>query len=277
MKHFLIFLVVLFGLQTAFGQDILTLKNSTTMTVFVTEVMPTTIKFKKSNDGPVYTMNLSDVTSVTYSNGTTENFSPAPVVNNNNNKNNAQNSNKKAKDQDEEEMLAPSKRYGGPRVGLTYLAAGTTRTRIADAFNRSDITPLISQFGWQFETRIFTLESGAAGLVEFVPLIGGLEQGLFLPSANFLIGFRGANGVEFGVGPSASLAGFGLVLAAGASFKIGKVTFPFNVAFSPNIKKMSQPTQDYDPFTGQYITVPGVTTNSGFRLSFFIGFNSRKG
>ena len=267
--------IAFFGLPTAFGQDILTLKNSTTMTVYVSEVTPTTIKFKKSNDGPMYTMNLSDLISVTYSNGTTDNFSTAPVVINNNN--NEQHSNKKAKDKDVDEMLAPSKKYGGPRVGLTYLAAGTTRTRIADAFNRADITPLISQFGWQFETRIFTLESGAAGLVEFVPLIGGLEQGLFLPSANVLIGFRGANGIEFGVGPSVSLAGFGLVLATGASFKIGKVTFPVNVAFSPNIKKMLPDTYQYNPSTGQYVTVPGTTTNSGFRLSFFIGFNSRKG
>lgn len=273
MKNYLLLFVLFFGFQVVFGQDILNLKNATTMTVYITEVTPTTIKFKKSNDGPMYTMNLSDVISVTYSNGTTDNFSTAPVVNNNNNNNNnnAQNSNKKTKDKDDDEMLAPSKRYGGPRIGLTYIDKGTTRENIADAFNRSDITPFVSQFGWQFETRVFTLESGAAGLVEFVPLIGGLEQGLFLPSANLLFGFRAANGVEFGVGPSGSLAGVGLVMAIGASFKVGKVTFPFNVAFSPNIKKM---IEVYDPATQSY---KESTSNSGLRLSFFIGFNSRKG
>ena len=274
MKNFLLVLAIFFAAQAAIGQDILRLKNGSEMNVSISEITPTSIKFKKMVDGPVYTMNITDVSSITYSNGTIENFAPAPapVTNNTNSvKNNPK------KEIPEDEILAPSKRYGGPRVGLTYLAAGTTRTRIADAFNRADITPVVSQFGWQFETRIFTLENGAAGLVEFVPLIGGLEQGLFLPSANVLLGFRGANGVEFGVGPSVSLAGFGLVLAAGASFKVGKITFPFNVAFSPNIKKMSQPTQQYDYNLGQYITIPGETTNSGFRLSFFLGFNSRKG
>jgi len=268
-KYFFMLCLAFFGLPTAFGQDILTLKNSTTMTVYVTEVTPTTIKFKKSNDGPMYTMNLSDVISVTYSNGTTDNFSTAPVVINNNN--NEQHSNKKAKDKDDDEMLGPSKKYGGPRIGLTYIDKGTTREKIADAFNRADITPFVSQFGWQFETRVFTLESGAAGLVEFVPLIGGLEQGLFLPSANLLFGFRAANGVEFGLGPSGSLAGVGIVMALGASFKVGKVTFPFNVAFSPNIKKI---IEVYDPSTQTY---KNSTSNSGLRLSLFIGFNSRKG
>jgi hypothetical protein len=272
MKNYLLLFVLFFGFQVVFGQDILNLKNATTMTVYVTEVTPTTIKFKKSNDGPMYTMNLSDVISVTYSNGTTDNFSTAPVVNNNNNNNNyAQNSNQKTKDKDDDEMLAPSKRYGGPRIGLTYIDKGTTRENIADAFNRSDITPFVSQFGWQFETRVFTLESGGAGLVEFVPLIGGLEQGLFLPSANLLFGFRAANGVEFGVGPSGSLAGVGIVMALGASFKVGKVTFPFNVAFSPNIKKI---IEVYDPATQSN---KESTSNSGLRLSLFIGFNSRKG
>lgn len=273
MKILSLILVVLLSSQIGFSQDILRLKNGSEMNVSISEINPTSIKFKKTVDGPVYTMSLSDVSSITYANGTSENFAPAPSPAKNNT-NSPKNS--PQKEVPEDEMLEPSKRYGGPRVGLTYIAAGTTRTRIADAFDRADITPVVSQFGWQFETRIFTLENGAAGLVEFVPLIGGLEQGLFLPSANVLLGFRGASGVEFGVGPSVSLAGFGLVLAAGASFKVGKITFPFNVVFSPNIKKITKETYEYDPLTGQSVIVPGKTINSGFRLSFFIGFNSRK-
>jgi hypothetical protein len=159
---------------------------------------------------------------------------------------------------------------------MTYLGVGTSREKIAEAFNRGDITPWISQFGWQFETRIFTLDDGACGLVEFVPMIGGLEQGLFLPSASGILGFRTRSGIELGVGPSLSLSGVGLVMAAGASFKVGKVTFPINVVFSPSIRKTTAPSQEYDPITGNYIDVPGVTTNSGFRLSLVIGFNSRK-
>lgn len=252
-----------------FSQDLIVLKNGTQINGSILEVTPSLVKFKKTSDGPIYSMNLTDLSSITYKNGTVENFGPAPVVTK---------SNTPAKpDPKEDEMLIPTKRYGGPRVGLTYISAGTTRTRIAEAFNRADITPFVSQFGWQFETRIFTLESGGAGLVEFIPMIGGLEQGLFLPSATGILGFRAANGIEFGVGPSASLAGFGLVMAAGASFKVGKITFPFNVAFSPNIKKILPDEQVYNPSTGTYEIVPGETTNSGFRLSLLIGFNSRKG
>lgn len=252
-----------------FSQDLIVLKNGTQINGSILEVTPSLVKFKKTSDGPIYSMNLTDLSSITYKNGTVENFGPAPVVTKSNTP--------ATPDPKEDEMLIPTKRYGGPRVGLTYISAGTTRTRIAEAFNRADITPFVSQFGWQFETRIFTLESGGAGLVEFIPMIGGLEQGLFLPSASGILGFRAANGIEFGVGPSASLAGFGLVMAAGASFKVGKITFPFNIAFSPNIKKILPDQQVYNPSTGTYETVPGETTNSGFRLSLLVGFNSRKG
>ncbi len=253
------------------AQDLITFRNGTQINGSILELTPTLIKFKKVADGPTYSMNLSDVSSITYQNGTVETLNPSTIVSTPTNKTNTK------ADPIEDEMLIPTKRYGGPRVGLTYISAGTTRTRIADAFNRADITPFVSQFGWQFETRIFTLENGAAGLIEFIPLIGGIEQGLFLPSASGIIGFRGANGVEFGVGPSASLAGFGIVMAAGASFKVGKITFPINIAFSPNIKKILPDKQVYDSNTNTYQTIPGEITNSGFRLSLLVGFNSRKG
>ena len=107
-------------------------------------------------------------------------------------------------------------------------------------------------------------------------MIGGLEQGLFLPSASGILGFRTRSGVELGVGPNLSLSGVGLVMAVGASFKIGKVTFPMNVVFSPNITKTTADSEEYDPNTNTYITVPGVESKSGFRLSFVMGFNSRK-
>ena len=250
------------------AQDVLTLKNGAQMNVFVSEVTPTVIKFKKTTDGPSYSMNLTDVKMVMYSDGTKDEFGVAPKVEN------------KKQDNIADDLLAPSKRYGGPRVGFTYLGAGTSRGKIAEAFNRGDITPWISQFGWQFETRIFTLDDGACGLVEFVPMIGGLEQGLFLPSASAILGFRTRSGVELGVGPNISLSGVGLVMAAGASFKIGKVTFPINVVFSPNITKTTADKVDYvyDPATNtyNYITIPGVETKSGFRLSLVVGFNSRK-
>ncbi|MEY4861250.1 MAG: hypothetical protein RL059_949, partial [Bacteroidota bacterium] len=222
------------------AQDVMTLKNGAQMNVFVSEVTPSLIKFKKTTDGPMYSMNLAQVISIVYHDGSTETFGADPKVA------------ITKKDNLNDDLLSPSKRYGGPRVGMTYLGVGTSREKIAEAFNRGDITPWISQFGWQFETRIFTLDDGACGLVEFVPMIGGLEQGLFLPSASGILGFRTRSGIELGVGPNLSLSGVGLVMAAGASFKIGKVTFPINVVFSPNITKTTADGEEYDPITNTY-------------------------
>ena len=264
MKSIITLTFFIFAIFYVNAQDVMTLKNGAQMNVFVSEVTPSLIKFKKTTDGPMYSMNLGQVISIVYHDGSTETFGADPKVA------------ITKKDNLNDDLLSPSKRYGGPRVGMTYLGAGTSRGKIADAFNRGDITPWISQFGWQFETRIFTLDDGACGLVEFVPMIGGLEQGLFLPSASGILGFRTRSGIELGVGPSLSLSGVGLVMAAGASFKIGKVTFPINVVFSPNITKTTADNDQYDPITGTYITVPGVESKSGFRLSLVVGFNSRK-
>ena len=264
--------ILLFSLSISlinFGQDVIYLKNGTQINASVIELTPTAVKFTKIADGPIYSLNVSDLNSITYKNGTIDSF-----VSTGSNDKNGVKTNKSTKNDDD--FLIPIKKYSGPRVGLTYLAEGTNRSKIADAFNRADITPIVSQFGWQFETRIFTLDNGAAGLVEFIPMIGGIEQGLFLPSATGLIGFRAANGIEFGVGPTASLSGVGLVLAAGASFKAGKVTFPVNLAFTPNIKTILKDEWVYNPSTGMNELVPGTTSNSGFRLSLLIGFNSRK-
>ena len=47
--------------------------------------------------------------------------------------------------------------------------------------------------------------------------------------------------------------------------------------YSPNIKKILPDEQVYDWNTGTYQTIPGQNSNSGFRLSLLVGFNSRKG
>src|SRR3954467_9440515 len=103
-----------------------------------------------------------------------------------------------------------------------------------------------TQFGWQFEKRLFTLANGVSGVVEFVPLIGGLDMGKFIPSASVLLGARLKNGIEFGAGPNLAIyngpditggtstsANFGVVFATGFSVKSGKVNFPINIAFVP--------------------------------------------
>jgi hypothetical protein len=134
----------------------------------------------------------------------------------------------------------------GPRVGVTYISEGELADQLKDEFN---VNPFITQFGWQFEKRFFTLDSGVSGLVEGVLLAGGIEQGKILPSGTFLIGVRSANGFEFGFGPNLSLAGVAFAISAGITLSTDQVNFPLNFAVVPSPE--------------------------GVRLSFLMGFNAK--
>ena len=134
----------------------------------------------------------------------------------------------------------------GPRVGETYIFPGAIANKLKKDFKAN---PLITQFGWQFETQYFNLPSGTAGLVEAVALVGGLEQGLFLPSGSLLVGLRSHNGFEFGFGPNLSLTGAAFIFAIGITFHSSDVNFPVNIAFVPS--------------------------KEGARISFLFGFNAR--
>lgn len=114
----------------------------------------------------------------------------------------------------------------GPRFGVS-LVKGDNANRLKERF---DAKPIVTQFGWQFETRFLSTTDGFAGLSEWIPLVAGVEQGVFLPSLSWLIGFRSAKGNEIGFGPNISLGGVGLVLAGGITARTETLNFPFNVA-----------------------------------------------
>ena len=78
-----------------------------------------------------------------------------------------------------------------------------------------DVGPNISQFGWQFEKQFYTRDSGVAAVNEWVVLLGGLDQGVALPSVSWLVGLRTREGAEFGIGPNITPAGVALALAGG--------------------------------------------------------------
>lgn len=138
-------------------------------------------------------------------------------------------------------------KLSGPRFGVTYLT-GDLVDRLNEEFgNDLDVAPIITQFGWQFETRLFATDTGLSGVTELVPLVGGLEQGLFLPSLSFLVGLRTASGFEFGLGPNASLGGAAYVVAAGVTQRYGELNIPLNLS--------------------------AVLSDEGVRVSFLIGFN----
>lgn len=220
----------------AFAQDIIVKKNGDEVSAKILEVAPDFIKYKRFDypDGPVISVLKQDVFMIKYANGTKETFNakPAPAANH---------ANATGYPEIQEHI-----KLGGPRIGFTVIG-GKQVSKLQEDY---DVNPFLTQFGWQFETRMFTTSGGLSGLAEFVPLIGGLEQGKFIPSLNALVGIRSAKGLEFGVGPNVSPTGAGLVFAVGTSFHSQGINFPVNLA-----------------------VVPG---NDGVRFSLLFGFNSRK-
>ncbi len=121
----------------------------------------------------------------------------------------------------------------GPRFGFTVFTGD-----VADARNRAGLEPMMTQFGWQWETRLVSQEGGNQVLMEWVLLVGGVEQDEFNLSLGWLSGYRLANGVEFGVGPNLSYSRdsgkttSSMVFAAGATAPFGDMYIPINFAVS---------------------------------------------
>jgi hypothetical protein len=97
-----------------------------------------------------------------------------------------------------------------------------------------DVDSNISQFGWQFERQFYSRDSGVAAVNEWVVLLGGLDQGVVLPSLSWLVGLRTREGAEFGIGPNVTPAGVALALAGGVTFRAGNLNVPMNVAVVPS-------------------------------------------
>lgn len=206
--------------------DIIVKRTGDEIAARVEEVGTELVKYRRADNlqGPLFSILKSEVFMIRYANGTRDVFAaPRPVAGP------ATPPPTTLPSTSADSVFAPV-RAAGPRIGLTIIGPGRLRNRLREDFNATNV---ISQFGWQFETRLFALPSGLSGLVEFVPLIGGLEQGLFLPSISGLLGLRGRKGFEIGVGPNLSIAGAGLVFAAGATIPGKYVNLPINVAYTP--------------------------------------------
>ncbi|GGF00380.1 hypothetical protein [Hymenobacter cavernae] len=234
---------------SARAQDVLTKVSGEELAVKVLEIRPTEITYKRTDnpDGPLITIRRSEVFMIRYANGTKDVFqagpppgtpavaaptAPAPALSG-------------PIVPGDEPSIYQEIHLSGPRLGMTLLTGGVARK----ADDRLSLNPFLTQFGWQFETRIFRMPNGTSGLFEFVPLIGGLEQGKFVPSLNAMVGIRGPKGFEFGLGPNLTPISANVALAIGTSFHANGVNFPVNLA-----------------------VVPG---NGGARISLLLGFNSR--
>jgi len=173
---------------------------------------------------------------------------------------------------------AQIQKLAGPRVGMTFITQGSTADFIHKGFDyvdRDDVklgetgSAFTTQYGWQWESRFADGGGDVVGIVEWIALVGGMEQGLFLPSISSVIGARTANGLEFGVGPNLSLSGIGMLFAVGHNFKSGSLNIPVNLVFMPG--------KNVD---GTYLGANGTNMdnpyNTGTRISIMVGFNMSK-
>ena len=124
----------------------------------------------------------------------------------------------------------PRQKLSGPRFGFTTFTGD-----VADYRRWVGKSAVMSQFGWQFETQIVSGESGHQALMEWVTLVGGVEQDEFNLSVAWLAGLRFPGGFEVGVGPNLSMPSDGdpttsMVVATGATFPLGGFYVPANLA-----------------------------------------------
>lgn len=120
----------------------------------------------------------------------------------------------------------------GPRFGVTWLSSATVDT-IYSRYN-IDVLPVITQFGWQFEKQWTSFDQGPVALNEFVLLLGGLDQGVVIPSITWLVGIRTPGSFELGVGPNVTAAGAALAISTGYTFRAGMLNVPLNMALVPS-------------------------------------------
>jgi len=153
----------------------------------------------------------------------------------------------------------------GPRFGLTYITNG----KLTKELEKEGVTSnLISQFGYQFEKQIVGNDE-IAGIVEGILFIGGLDQGLFLPSVSGMFGVRNKAAWELAVGPNLSVNGAAMVVGFGKSFNFGNINIPVNIAWVPSNSRKN----DYVDNEGNTIT---ETEKSGHRFTITVGFNMAK-
>ena len=176
---------------------------------------------------------------------------------------------------------AQIQQLAGPRIGMTFITEGSTADFLHKGIDyvtedgktyKLDETgsAFTTQYGWQWESRFADGGGEVVGIVEWVALVAGMEQGKFLPSLTSVIGARTSTGFEVGVGPSLSLSGVGMVFAIGKNFKSGSLNMPVNLVFMPG---KDTDGSWYNEIDGSY---NDYTYSSGARISLMIGFNLAK-
>jgi hypothetical protein len=193
----------------------------------------------------------------------------------------------------------------GPRIGTVFITESPVSTFLNGKLTLEDLGELPANYdeikkgnlttlyGWQWESR-FADAGNVTGIVEWVALVAGMENGKFLPSVSSLVGARTESGLEFAIGPNLSLGGIAMVFGVGYNFKSGNLNMPVNFAFVPGKKNTQEIEAEYehewvsgyydnegnyiDGYEIETLIYPAYTVdyNTGNRFSITVGFNLTK-
>ncbi len=134
----------------------------------------------------------------------------------------------------QDEVKFAERNLGGPRLGVTYVPGNGM---LADRLESHGFGRLLSQFGWHFEYQVIPEGGGPQFVIQFVPLLAGVEYSKLIPTATLAIGVRLPSGFEFGMGPNVMISEnprSALTVAIGKSIDYGGVSIPINLAISTN-------------------------------------------
>jgi hypothetical protein len=125
----------------------------------------------------------------------------------------------------------------GPRIGCTYVIQSPEEftSSLRELYATGDYVPVLTVFGITLEQRILLGQTKSHFAFQGIVLVLGLEQGIAIPEAALLIGYRDFSGLEFGIGPLVQLSGISVLVAVGWTFSYHGVYVPVDISFTiPN-------------------------------------------
>ncbi len=133
----------------------------------------------------------------------------------------------------------------GIRLGFGYFSPKFIKT-LEDPNDR-EISPLVSQFGLQFEKTIFTEANRPLVVLQLIPMIAGLDQDVAITTVSGIIGIRTKKGLELGMGPT--------VLDSGGT------SVAYTIGFTREYEGMDIP-----------FTLMAIPSRDGLQTSLLTGF-----
>ncbi len=153
----------------------------------------------------------------------------------------------------------------GPRMGcIAFTGAQAELLLRKTEAGGYDAFPVMFQFGYQFEKQYLN-EGNFQALLEFIPMITGLDQGKFLPSISILNGLRSnVSGWEFAFGPSFSIdhkaKGF---IDSNGSWQLKEDWTKANPNLTPPPTETRSDSRGDIKFTSHFVIAAGKTIKSG--------------